>query len=67
MRCKIVRFQKLMWHSMMRLTKNQKVLVLQYRYEFNEYDRLYQTKMSFTLPLSVYIYVHLLVMLLIIR
>ena len=30
MRCKIVRFQKLMWHNMMRLTKSQKVLVLHY-------------------------------------
>ena len=30
MRCKIVRFQKLMWRNMMRSTKSQKVLVLHY-------------------------------------
>jgi hypothetical protein len=30
MRCKIVRFQKLMWRNMMRLTKNKKVSVLHY-------------------------------------
>ena len=30
MRCKIVRFQKLMWHNMMKSTKSQKVSVLHY-------------------------------------
>ena len=30
MRCKIVRFQKFMWHNMMRLTKSQKVSILHY-------------------------------------
>ena len=30
MRCKIVRFQKLMWRKIMRSTKSQKVLVLHY-------------------------------------
>jgi hypothetical protein len=30
MRCKIVRFQKLMWRNMMRSTKSQKALVLHY-------------------------------------
>ena len=30
MRCKIVRFQKLMWRNMMRLTKSQKASVLYY-------------------------------------
>ena len=30
MRLKIVRFQKLMWHNMMRSTKSQKVSVLHY-------------------------------------
>ena len=28
MRCKIVRFQKLMWHNIMRSTKSQKASVL---------------------------------------
>ena len=30
MRCKIVKFQKLMWRNMIRSTKNQKVSVLHY-------------------------------------
>jgi hypothetical protein len=30
MKCKIVRFQKLMWCNMMRSTKNKKTLVLHY-------------------------------------
>ena len=30
MRCKIVRFQKLMWRNMMRSTKSKKVSVLHY-------------------------------------
>ena len=30
MRCKIVRFQKLMWHNIMRSTKSKKVSVLHY-------------------------------------
>ena len=30
MRCKIVRFQKLMWRNMMRLTKSQKASILYY-------------------------------------
>ena len=30
MRCKIVKFQKLMWRNMMRSTKSQKVSVLHY-------------------------------------
>ena len=30
MRCKIVRFQKLMWRNMMKSTKSQKVSVLHY-------------------------------------
>jgi hypothetical protein len=30
MRCKIVRFQKLMWRNMMRSTKSQKASVLYY-------------------------------------
>ena len=30
MRCKIVRTQKLMWHNIMKLTKNQKNLILHY-------------------------------------
>ena len=32
MRCKIVRFQKLMWRNMMRSTKSQKVSILHYNY-----------------------------------
>ncbi len=43
MRCKIVRFQKLMWRNMMRLIKSQKTYVLHYsidgyRYRFHEYN-----------------------------
>ena len=43
MRCKIVRFQKLIWHNMMRSTKSQKASVLnynidRYRYRFREYN-----------------------------
>ena len=30
MRCKIVRFQKLMWRNIMRSTKSQKALILHY-------------------------------------
>ena len=30
MRCKIVRFQKLMWRNMMRSTKSKKVSILHY-------------------------------------
>ena len=30
MRCKIVRFQKLMWRNMIKSTKNKKVSVLHY-------------------------------------
>ena len=30
MRCKIVRFQKLMWHNMMKSTKSQKASILHY-------------------------------------
>ena len=30
MRCKIVRFQRLMWCNMMKLTKNKKISVLHY-------------------------------------
>ena len=30
MRCKIVRFQKLIWRNMMRLTKNKKTSILRY-------------------------------------
>ena len=30
MRCKIVRFQKLIWRNMMRSTKSQKALILYY-------------------------------------
>ena len=30
MRCKIVRFQKLMWRNMMKSTKSQKNLILHY-------------------------------------
>jgi hypothetical protein len=30
MRCKIVRFQKLIWRNMMRLTKSKKVSILHY-------------------------------------
>ena len=36
MRCKIVRFQKLMWHNMMRSTKSQKALVLHYNINYKE-------------------------------
>ena len=35
MRCKIVRFQKLMWHNMMRSTKNQKASILHYSIDNN--------------------------------
>ena len=38
MRCKIVRFQKLMWHNIMRLTKSKKsfgfYIIYRYRYRF---------------------------------
>ena len=35
MRCKIVRFQKLMWRNMMRSTKSQKASVLHYSIDLN--------------------------------
>ena len=35
MRCKIVRFQKLIWRNMMRSTKSQKALVLYYSIDKN--------------------------------
>ena len=35
MRCKIVRFQKLMWRSMMKSTKSQKVSILNYRIDLS--------------------------------
>ena len=38
MRCKIVRFQKLMWCNMMRSTKSQKASILHYSID---YDCLY--------------------------
>ena len=34
MRCKIVRFQKLMWRNMMRSTKSQKTSVLYYSIDY---------------------------------
>ena len=34
MRCKIVRFQKLMWRNMMRSTKSQKVSILYYSIDY---------------------------------
>ena len=37
MRCKIVRFQKLMWRNMMRSTKSQKVSVLHYSIDIDIY------------------------------
>ncbi len=37
MRCKIVRFQKFMWHNMMKSTKSQKTLVLHYSIDFPFY------------------------------
>ena len=42
MRCKIVRFQKLMWRKMMRSTKNKKTSILHYsilkKLRFLEFD-----------------------------
>ena len=35
MKCKIVRFQKLMWHNMMRSTKNKKTSILHYSIDSN--------------------------------
>ena len=37
MRCKIVRFHKLMWRNMMRSTKSQKVSILYYSIDINIY------------------------------
>ena len=34
MRCKIVRFQKLMWRNMMRSTKSQKTSILHYSIDY---------------------------------
>ena len=34
MRCKIVRFQKLLWRNMMRSTKNQNASVLHYSIDY---------------------------------
>ena len=42
MRCKIVRFQKLMWCNMMRSTKSQKISVLHYSIDF-VFERLIPT------------------------
>jgi hypothetical protein len=42
MRCKIVRFQKLMWRNMMRSTRNQKALVLHYSIDID--DKNYKRK-----------------------
>ena len=44
MRCKIVRFQKLMWRNMMRLIKSQKTSVL--HYSIDRY-RLYRYRFGF--------------------
>ena len=45
MRCKIVRFQKLMWRNMMRSTKSQKVSVLHYN-KFIHLSSLPTTKLN---------------------
>ena len=37
MKCKIVRFQKLMWYNMMRSTKSKKVSVLHYNIDMQIY------------------------------
>ena len=39
MRCKIVRFQKLMWRNIMRSTKSQKASVLHYSIDAYENDK----------------------------
>ena len=39
MRCKIVRFQKLMWRNMMRSTKSQKVSILHYSIDYKKERR----------------------------
>jgi hypothetical protein len=41
MRCKIVRFQKLMWRNMMRSTKSQKASVLHYSIDIYIYIYIY--------------------------
>ena len=38
MRCKIVRFQKLMWHNLMRSTKSQKISILHYNIDYSWLD-----------------------------
>ena len=38
MRCKIVRFQKLIWDNMMRSTKSQKVSILHYSIDYIDID-----------------------------
>ncbi len=38
MRCKIVRFQKLMWRNIMRSTKSQKASVLHYNIDYLNFD-----------------------------
>ena len=39
MRCKIVRFQKLMWRNMMRTTKSKKVSILHYSIDDGSYHK----------------------------
>ena len=43
MRCKIVRFQKLMWRNMMRSTKSKKVSILHYNIDFITHIRIDKT------------------------
>ena len=52
MKCKIVRFQKLMWHNMMRSTKSQKVSVL--HYSIDRYN-IYIYGLNTQLVLKVYL------------
>ena len=40
MRCKIVRFQKLMWRNMTRSTKSQKASILHYSIDMSGWDSI---------------------------
>ena len=51
MRYKIVRFQKLMWHNMMRSTKNKKVSVL--HYSIDNHNMLFVVKIIINLLLKL--------------
>ena len=48
MKCKIVRFQKLIWRNMMRLTKNQKASLLHYSIDEEDPTPNYLTLIKFT-------------------